>query len=220
MDEGSTTTVLIADDHAVLRDGLRMVLNAEPDISVIGEAEDGRRALRVVEQLQPDVVVMDIAMPGLNGIEATRQIAHRHPTVKVLILTMHENELYLDQIVEAGAIGCVLKRSAGAELVAAVRAAAKGESYFSPALASMMLQVYRQQVAARQTEDPLSDREREVLQLVAEGKTSEEIADVLVISDKTVHTHRAHIMEKLNIHDRAGLVRYAAERGMISLNRP
>ncbi|HCG01456.1 MAG TPA: DNA-binding response regulator [Chloroflexi bacterium] len=210
--------VLLADDHAVLRDGLRMVLDAQTGISVVGEAEDGRQALEMVERLHPDVVVMDIAMPNMNGAEATRQIKRRFPGVKVLILTMHENEHYLAQIVNAGAIGCVLKRSAGTELVTAVRAAARGESYFSPAMATMMLDGYRMHLAVdgRDESDLLTEREREILQLVAEGKTNQEIADLLVVSIKTVQTHRAHMMEKLDAHDRTELVKHAIRLGMIT----
>lgn len=212
------TTVLLADDHAILREGLRMVLDAQPGLTVVGEAEDGRQALEMVEELHPDVVVMDIAMPTMNGAEATRQIKRRFPDVRVLILTMHENQQYLAQIINAGAIGCVLKRSAGTELVTAVRAAARGESYFSPTLASMMLDVYRMQLAS-QGQDELSlltEREREVLQLIAEGKTNQEIADQLVVSIKTVQTHRMHLMDKLDAHDRIDLVKHAIRLGMIA----
>lgn len=212
------TKVLLADDHAILREGLHMVLDAQPGISVVGEAEDGRQAVEMVEKLQPDVVVMDIAMPNLNGAQATRQIKRRFPRVQVLILTMHENHQYLAQIVSAGTIGCVLKRSAGTELVTAVKAAARGESYFSPSLATMMLDVYRMQLAS-QGDDQLSvltEREREVLQLVAEGKTNQEIAEHLFLSIKTVQTHRSHLMEKLDAHDRTELVKHAIRLGLIS----
>jgi two-component system response regulator NreC len=211
------TKVLLADDHAILREGIRMVLDAQPGITVVGEAEDGRQALEMVENLQPDVVVMDIAMPNMNGAEATRQIKRRFPHTKVVILTMHENQQYLMQIVNAGATACVLKRSAGTELVTAVKAAARGESYFSPTMASMMLDVYRKQLVAEGSDELalLTEREREVLQLVAEGKTSQEIADQLFVSIKTVQTHRMHIMEKLDAHDRTDLVRHAIRLGVI-----
>jgi DNA-binding NarL/FixJ family response regulator len=211
------TTVLLADDHAILREGIRMVLDAQPGITVVGEAEDGRQALEMVETLQPDVVVMDIAMPNMNGAEATRQIKRRFPRTRVVILTMHENQQYLMQIVNAGATACVLKRSAGTELVTAVKAAARGESYFSPTMASMMLDVYRKQLVADGSDELalLTEREREVLQLVAEGKTSQEIADQLFVSIKTVQTHRMHIMEKLDAHDRTDLVRHAIRLGVI-----
>lgn len=211
------TKVLLVDDHAILRDGLRMVLDAQPGIAVVGEAEDGRQAVQLAEELQPDVVVMDIAMPNLNGAEATRQIKKRWPHIRVVILTMHENHQYLVQIVNAGASACVLKRSAGTELVDAVKAVARGESYFSPSMANILLEDYRIRLQQDMEDDDnlFTEREREVLQLVAEGKTSQEIADILVVSIKTVQTHRMHIMEKLNAHDRTDLVRYAMRKGMI-----
>lgn len=213
----SDIKVLLVDDHAILREGIRMVLDAQPGITVIGEAENGREALDLVEQLRPDVVVMDIAMPGLNGAEATRQIKRRFPSIKVVILTMHENHQYLVQIVNAGANGCVLKRAAATELVTAVRAAMRGESFFSPAMASLVLEDYRMRLANESDEDNLlTEREREVLQLVAEGRTNKEIADTLVVSIKTVQTHRAHLMDKLGAHDRTDLVKHAIRLGMIS----
>ncbi|MBV9280195.1 MAG: response regulator transcription factor [Chloroflexi bacterium] len=208
--------VLLADDHAILREGIRMVLDAQPGIAVVGEAEDGRRVVELAEALRPDVVVMDIAMPTMNGAEATRQIRRRLPHIQVVILTMHENQQYLAQIIKAGAIGCVLKRSAGTELVTAIKAAARGESYFSPSLASLLLDAYRLQLAGEGDElAALTEREREVLQLVAEGKTNQEIADQLVVSIKTVQTHRMHLMEKLGAHDRTDLVKHALRLGII-----
>jgi two-component system response regulator NreC len=210
--------VVLADDHAVLREGVRMVLEAQPGISVVGEAADGRQALELVEQLDPDVAVMDIAMPNLNGSEATRQIRRRFPRTQVVILTMHESHQYLVQIVRVGAVGCVLKRAAGTELVAAVRAAARGESFFSPAIASLLLNDYRTRLRHQTTDESeiLTEREREVLQMVAEGHTSQEIADFLTLSIKTVQSHRAHIMEKLDVHDRTELVKYAIRVGAIT----
>ncbi|MGI8825053.1 MAG: response regulator [Chloroflexota bacterium] len=211
------TTVLLVDDHAMLREGLRMVLDAQLGIRVAGEAEDGRQALEMVEKLRPNVVVMDIAMPNLNGLEAARQIRRRFPSIQVVILTMHENRQYVLQIVKVGAIGCVLKRSAGTELVSAVKAAARRESYFSPSIASMILEDYRGRLSDDSLDngDLLTERECEVLQLVAEGGTNQEIADLLTLSIKTVQTHRAHIMEKLDAHDRTDLVKYAMRKGMI-----
>jgi DNA-binding NarL/FixJ family response regulator len=212
------TKVLLVDDHAILRDGLRMVLDAQPGISVVGEAEDGNAALALVEELHPNVVVMDIAMPRMNGLEATRQIRKRFPDTRVVILTMHEDQHYLVQIVKAGAHGCVLKRSAGTDLVTAIKAAARGESYFSPTIATMMVDDYRVLLSKGgiDEEELLTEREREVLQLVAEGRTSQEIADILVLSIKTIQTHRAHIMEKLGAHDRTDLVKAAIRMGMIT----
>jgi DNA-binding NarL/FixJ family response regulator len=154
-------------------------------------------------------------MPNMNGAEATRQITRRFPDVKVVILTMHENRQYLLQIINAGASACVLKRSAGTELVTAIKAVIRGESYFSPAMAALLLEDYRGMLQREQEEEPLTEREREVLQLVAEGKTNQEIADLLVLSIKTVQTHRAHIMEKLDAHDRTDLVKYAIRKGII-----
>lgn len=210
--------VLLADDHAIVREGLRLVLQTQPDIVVVGEAGDGRQALDLVEKVHPDVVVMDIAMPNLNGLEATRQIKRRFPDVRVVILTMHENQEYVLQIAKAGAIGCVLKRSAGTELVAGIEAAARGESYFSPSIAAMLLEDYRRLLAqpAPARGEILTEREREVLQLIAEGRTSREIAELLTLSIKTVQAHRANIMEKLDAHDRTDLVKYAIRVGMIS----
>jgi DNA-binding NarL/FixJ family response regulator len=212
------TKVLLVDDHAILRDGLKMVLDAQPGITVVGEAENGREALDLVEELHPDVVVMDIAMPQMNGAEATRQIKRRFPQTRVVILTMHENQQYLMQIVNAGATGAVLKRSAGSELVTAVKAASRGESFFSPSMASMLLEDYRVRLQQDEPDDAdmFTEREREVLQLVAEGKTNKEISDLLTVSIKTVQTHRAHIMEKLGAHDRTDLVRYAMRKGIIT----
>lgn len=209
--------VLLVDDHAIVREGLRLVLSAEPAIDVIGEAEDGRQALDLVERVRPDVVVMDIGMPNLNGLEATRQIRRRFPEVQVVILTMHENRLYSLEIAKAGAAGCVLKRSMGKELVTAIQVAARGESYFSPSIAAAVLDDYRRLASQPAPEEavPLTEREREILQLIAEGQTNREIADLLTLSIKTVQAHRANIMEKLAAHDRTDLVKYAIKTGMI-----
>ena len=207
--------VLLVDDHAVVREGLRMALDAQPGITVIGEAEDGRQALGLIEELRPDVVVMDIAMPNMNGLEATRQSRRRFPDVKVVILTMYEDEQYVAQIVEAGANGCVVKRSAGTELLLAFHAAMRGERYFSPSIARVLVEGYGKQLAPTDRIGRLTEREREVLQLVAEGKTNKDIADLLVLSIKTVKVHRAHIMEKLGVHDRMDLVKRAVRMGLV-----
>ncbi|HEX8917941.1 MAG TPA: response regulator transcription factor [Chloroflexota bacterium] len=211
-----SVTVILADDHAVVREGLRMVLDAQPDISVIGEAGDGRQALDLAEELRPQVVVMDIAMPNLNGLEATRQIVRRVPGTRVVILTMHDNPQYLLQIVKAGAISCVLKRSAGRELVMAVEAAAQGQSYFSPPMATVLLEDYRRLLGEPDESELLSHREREILQLIAEGRTNREIADDLTLSIKTVQAHRAHITEKLGAHGRDDLMHHAMRLGMVT----
>lgn len=212
------TKVLLVDDHAILREGLHMVLDNQPDISVVGEAEDGRQAITMVEELHPNVVVMDIAMPKLNGLEATTHIKRLHPEVRVVILTMHDDPEYFRQIVKAGATGCVLKRSAGKELVMAVKAAARGESYFSPAVASRMVEDYRAWLGRGDVDKihSLTGREREVLQLVAEGQSNQEVADQLGVSIKTVQTHRAHLMRKLDAHDRTDLVKYAVKTGVVA----
>jgi two-component system, NarL family, response regulator NreC len=213
-----TVSVLLVDDHTIVREGLRLVLAAEPNIDVIGEAGDGREALEMVERLNPDVVVMDIAMPNLNGLEATTQIRRRFPRVHVVILTMHENGLYFNQIIKAGATGCVLKRSMGRELVTAIQAAAHGENYFSPTVATKVLQHYQQllQHPAAKSDDLLTEREREILQLIAEGNTNREIAEMLTLSIKTIQAHRSNLMDKLGAHDRTDLVKYAIRVGMIS----
>jgi PAS domain S-box-containing protein len=207
--------VLLVDDHAVVREGLRMALDAQPGITVLGEAEDGRQALELIEELRPEVVVMDIAMPNMNGLEATRQSKRRFPDVKVVILTMYEDEGYVAQIVEAGANGCVVKRSAGTELLLALHAAMRGERYFSPSIARILVEGYGKQLAPTDRIGRLTEREREVLQLVAEGKTNKDIAELLVLSIKTVKVHRAHIMEKLGVHDRMDLVKRATRMGLV-----
>lgn len=210
-------TVVLADDHAMLRDGLRMVLDSHSEFTVVGEAEDGRQALELVERLHPDIVIMDIAMPNLNGAEATRLIKRRYPLTKVVILTMHQSPEYLAQIIDAGAIAAVLKSAAGTELISAVQAAARGESYFSPAIAKMMEEDYRFYRSTQgDDEDHLTQREREVLQLVAEGRTNKEISERLGLSIKTIQTHRSHVMQKLNAHDRMDLVMYAIQHGIIA----
>jgi DNA-binding NarL/FixJ family response regulator len=213
-----TVRVLLADDHAIVREGLRLVLSAEPHIEVVGEAGDGREALDLVDHVKPDVVVMDIAMPNLNGLEATTQIRRRFPNVHVVILTMHENELYFNQIIKAGATGCVLKRSMGRELVTAIDAAARGENYFSPTVATKVLEDYRRLLDRPQgkPDDLLTEREREVLQLIAEGHTNRDIAHMLTLSIKTVQAHRSNMMDKLGAHDRTDLVKYAIRVGMIT----
>jgi PAS domain S-box-containing protein len=210
------TKVLIVDDHAVFRDGLRMILSEEQGVTVVGEAEDGRRAVELVEQVKPDAVVMDLAMPNLNGLDATAQIKQRFPDVKVVILTAHESREYLARIAKVGADACVLKRSAGAELVTALKAVVGGDSYISPAIAGKMLDDYRVRIDRSGGDDMLTAREREVLQLIAEGHTNREIAHELVVSVKTVEAHRAHMMKKLGVHDRTDLVKHAMRMGIVS----
>ena len=210
--------VLLADDHTILRAGLRMMLNAQPDIEVVGEASDGRQALVEALRLQPDVVLMDITMPELNGIEATRQIKRALESTRVLILTMHENEEYLFQVLRAGASGYILKEAADTELISAIRVVYSGRFYMSPSAQTMMVGDYLLRVRSGEERDSysaLTEREREILKLVAEGLTNNQIAERLYISPKTVDTHRTHIMDKLNLHSRAELVKYAMRRGLL-----
>lgn len=210
--------VLLADDHTILRAGLRMMLDAQPDIEVVGEASDGRQALAEAQRLQPDVVLMDITMPEMNGIEATRQVKRALDSTRVLILTMHENEEYLFQVLRAGASGYILKEAASTELISAIRIVWAGRFYMSPSAQSMMVGDYLQRVRSGEERDSysaLTEREREILKLVAEGHTNNQIAERLFISPKTVDTHRTHIMDKLNLHSRAELVKYAMRRGLL-----
>ncbi len=210
--------VLLADDHTILRAGLRMMLDAQPDIEVVGEASDGRQALAEAQRLQPHVVLMDITMPEMNGIEATRQVKRALDSTRVLILTMHENEEYLFQVLRAGASGYILKEAAGTELISAIRIVFSGRFYMSPSAQSMMVGDYLQRVRSGEERDSysaLTEREREILKLVAEGHTNNQIAERLFISPKTVDTHRTHIMDKLNLHSRAELVKYAMRRGLL-----
>lgn len=211
--------VLLVDDHTILRNGLRLLLNAQPDIEVVGEASDGRQGVGEALHLLPDVVIMDITMPDMNGIDATRQIKRHAPDVRVLVLTMHENEAYLFQGLRAGASGYMLKESADTELISAIRIVQNGRFYLSPAAQSMMVGDYLQRVRAggeeRDSYNDLTEREREILKLVAEGFTNNQIAEKLVISPKTVDTHRTHVMDKLNLHSRGELVKYAMRRGLL-----
>ena len=214
------TRVLLAEDHTIVRKGLRSLLDKETGIEVVGEAEDGREAIVKAEELHPDVVVVDIAMPGLNGLEATRQIKKRFPDMKILILTMHANEEYILQSLKAGASGYLVKKSAPAELISAINAVHKGNSFLSPSISRTVIDEYiRRSKEISEGEEgfeQLTVREREVLQLIAEGRKTREIAELLYISIKTVETHRAHIMNKLDIHSTAELTRYAIRKGIIS----
>ncbi len=208
--------ILLVDDHAVLRDGVRMVLESQPGFQVVGTTENGRDALRLVEDLRPDIAVLDIAMPEMNGLEATRAIRQCCPQTQVVILSMHEGEEYLREALRAGAAGYVLKRAAAKELVGAIQTVRHGESYLDPALTRTLISDYVRQVErGDETPDSLTERELEVLKLVAEGFTNRQIAFKLNISIKTVQTHRANLMDKLNLHDRTELVRYAIRRGLI-----
>ncbi len=213
------TTVLLADDHTVVRQGFRLLLQAEPDIAVVGEADTGRQAVQLARELLPDVVVMDIAMPLLNGLEATRQIIREVPGAKVVVLSSYSDDEYVRQLAEAGASGYLVKQTAAADLVKAIREARKGNAFFSPTISQRLMEHYRRTlttgVPVRKTDDLLTSREAEVLQLIAEGKANKQIAAELGVSIKTVESHRQRLMNKLNIHDIAGLTRYAISRGIV-----
>jgi two-component system, NarL family, response regulator NreC len=214
----SRLRLLLADDHTVVRQGLRRVLEDRPEWEVVAEAGDGREAVRLAEIHKPDVAIVDVAMPLLNGIETTRQISRKSPSTRVLVLSMHADEAYVTQILQAGATGYLLKDSADVDLVQAVAAVARGTSFFSPAIARVMLDDYVQKLAEKGVTDryeSLSEREREIFQLIAEGKANKEIAALLSISPSTVETHRARIMEKLDLHSAAEIVLYAVRRGVI-----
>jgi len=218
------TTVLLADDHTVVRQGLRALLEAEGDIQVIGEADTGRQAVQLARKLLPDIIVMDIAMPLLNGLEATRQITKDIPSAKVLILSSYSDDEYVHQLTEAGAMGYLVKQTAATELIKAIREASKGNAYFSPAISKRLLDQYRESFMrgqpVKKRGDLLTSRESEVLQLIAEGKANKQIAAELCISIKTVEKHRQQVMNKLNIHDVAGLTRYAITKGIIESTPP
>ena len=211
--------ILIGDDHTLVRQGLRKILEEQPGWEVVAETGDGRQAVKESLALQPDVVILDIGMPLLNGIEATRQIVRRLPSVGLLILSMHADEAYITQALQAGARGYLLKDSADTDLIRAVGAVAAGKSFFSPAVATVMLDDYVRHLADKgivDRYDSLSEREREIFQLVAEGHSNKEVADLLSVSPATVETHRAHILQKLDVHNTAELVLYAVRRGVIS----
>ncbi|MGA3258869.1 MAG: response regulator transcription factor [Bryobacteraceae bacterium] len=205
--------ILLADDHPVVRRGFQMILAEQSDMEIVGEAGNGREALELAAKLKPDVVVMDVAMPELNGIEATRRMAENAPHARVLALSMHKDSVYVRETLRAGARGYLLKDSVAADLVSAVRAVAAGEGYLSPAVSDAVLDDYRRHVT--NPIDLLTSREREVLQMLAEGKTNKEIAGVLNLSVYTVDAHRGRIMEKLNVHSINELVRFAVRNGLI-----
>lgn len=208
----TTIRVLLADDHALVRSGMRALVEQMHGISVVGEATDGREALALVEQLRPHVVLMDITMPELNGLEAAERLAQARPEVRVVLLSMHADEAYVARAVAVGAHGYVLKSADAAELELAVRSAARGQAYLSPAIARTVTQGG---MPDRSGTPPLSPRQREILQLIAEGNATKQIAAKLRLSVKTVETHRAHIMQRLGIRDIPGLVRYAIRMGMV-----
>jgi DNA-binding NarL/FixJ family response regulator len=211
--------ILLADDHGVVRKGLRFLLERQQGMEVVGEAGDGREAIRLAESLSPDIVIMDIAMPLLNGIDATAQIVKRDPRIGVIILSMHSDEDYLLSALNAGAKGYLLKDSAEVDLARAIQAVGRGTPFFSPEIAKTMLEDYMRFLQQRNLQDSyelLTEREKEVLQLLAEGKSNKEVATILDISVYTVDTHRMHLMQKLNLHNTAEIVLYAVRKKIIA----
>ncbi len=209
--------LLLVDDHAILRDGLRALLSYYPDVEVVGEAEDGQQAIEAVERLSPDIVLMDIAMPGMNGLEATRRIRQSHPETQIVVLTQYDDEQYVLPFVRAGVAGYVIKRALGSDLINAVRTVAKGESFLYPTVTRAVLDELRQPVISEAEQvGGLTPREREILQRVAAGETSRQIASALNLSVKTVEWHRGNLMSKLGLRSVAELVRYAIEHGLSS----
>lgn len=214
--------ILLADDHSIVRSGLRTLFKATSEFVVVGEAPNGDEAVRQVGRLQPDIAILDISMPKLNGIEATKIIKQRHPEVKVLILTIHENEEYIYEMIRAGANGYVLKDAEKQEIFTAVRTVASAEPFFSPGISKLIIEKFvkraKEPLPQRGAEhQKLTRREQEVLRLIAQGLTGREIAEKLYLSTSTVNTHRANLMQKLDIHDTAGLVRFAIQQGMVEL---
>ncbi len=217
MTQPRKTRVLVADDHTIVRQGLKALLEGEPDIRVVGEASDGREAMRKAAALHPDVVVMDVSMPRMNGLEATARIIKEVAGTRVIALTMHDSEEYVYSLLKAGASGYLLKESAATDLVLAIRAVRQGGTYLHPAISMKVVGEYLKRPSRRARSagvDVLSGREREILQLIAEGNTNKEIASLLGLSVKTIENHRTRIMEKLEIHNVAGLTRYAISRGI------
>ena len=215
----SKLRLVLADDHALVRQGLRKILEERPDWTVVAEAGDGREAVRLTLEHHPDVAILDVGMPLLNGIDATRQIVHRWPDARVMMLSMHKDEPYVARAFQAGVKGYLLKDSVGADLLGAVAAVAKGQPYFSPSIAATMVTDYVRRLSNAKVVDPyeaLSEREREIFQLIAEAHSNKDIALILGISPATVETHRARILQKLDIHNAAELVLYAVRRGVIS----
>jgi len=216
----SNIRVLVVDDHAMFREGIRSLLQGQEDVETVGEATDGREAVEMVHQLTPEVVLMDIAMPGMGGLEATRRIHREYPNVKVLVLTQYEDSEYILSMIKAGAKGYIAKTATASELVSAIRTVHKGESFLYPSAATAVVEEYLMRATGEKNEyEHLTDREREILQLVAEGRTNREIADRLFISVKTILRHRTNVMEKLGFHNRTELIKYAISNGLIEMPR-
>lgn len=210
---------LIVDDHSIVREGIRALLSMSEDINVIGEATNGREAVAEAERLKPDVMVMDIAMPQMDGLEATRRIFKQNPNIKVVVLTQHDNQEYIMSSIKAGAAGCIPKHALATDLITAIHTVYKGDSFLYPSMAKMIVENVRQTDTEQEDSfENLTDREREILKLIAEDYTNEEIADMLIISVKTVRNHRASIMEKLKVNGHSGLVKYAIRKGLTDLD--
>lgn len=212
--------VLVADDHTIVRDGICALLSLAADVEIVGEAADGREALEQVKELSPDIVLMDVAMPIMGGLEATRRICKEFPQTKVIALTQYADKEYVFPVIEAGASGFISKTAASSDIASAIRSVHRGESFLSPSVAKLLVEDYRQGADLRVRNDPyeqLTNRERDVLKLLAEGHTTQEIADLLVISPKTVEGHKTSLMDKLDIHNRIELVKYAVRKGIIDV---
>lgn len=216
-------TILLADDHTIVREGLTKLLESDPNFKIVGEAKDGREAVNKVEKLKPDIVLMDISMPMLNGIEATRQIKKISRQTKVIILSMHSHDRYIGELLSLGASGYLVKDSTGANIMNAIKAAMKGDTYLSPSISRLVIENYvstkRKKSTREELYSSLSNREHEVFQMIAEGKSTKEISEILFVSLSTIKTHRAHIMEKLQIDNLSQLIQFAIELGIVEIAR-
>jgi len=211
--------ILLVDDHAIMRDGIKALLSIYDDIEVVGEASEGREAIEMARELNPDVVVMDISMPGMDGLEVTRRLTKRNPGMKVIILTQHDNREYILSAIKVGAAGYIPKKALGSDLISAIRAVHSGDSFLYPSAAKTLIDDYRKQAEQPDIYESLTEREREILKLIAEGLTSREIANALYISQKTVQGHRTKIMEKLDLHNRTELIKYAIRKGLVDIDK-
>ena len=211
--------ILLVDDHAIMRDGIKALLSIHDDLEVVGEASEGREAIELARELNPDVVVMDISMPGMDGLEVTHRLTRRNPKMKVIILTQHDNKEYILSTIKVGAAGYIPKKALGSDLVSAIRTVRSGDSFLYPSAARALIDDYRKQAEQPDIYESLTEREREILKLIAEGRTSREIAETLYISQKTVQGHRTKIMEKLDLRNRTELIKYAMRKGLVDLSR-